>query len=217
MTDWTDIWIVRIKEADKVSILSLSREEDRKCYEKIIPLKRKRNFAFRRAVQNFVLQHYVKSYSIKRDVNGKPYIISDGSENIYFSSSSSSELCVVAVSVNMIGVDLEARRQLVDLVSICEKYLPAFNDISDVYKESRVVKQLAMCTWCRMESFVKLHGLTLHQMLFEQSIRDQNDPSERASFDVVISGNDFVCAVSQFDYVELKNIYHVDFEKIHHE
>jgi len=218
MAGWTDIWIARIKETDEVSILALLREEDRKRYEKIIPPKRKRNFAFRRAVLNFVLQHYVKSYSIKRDANGKPYVVSDDdSENIYFSSSSSAGLCVVAISVDVIGVDLEVRQQAVDLVSICEKYLPVFSDVSDVWKESRIVKQLAMCTWCRMESFVKLNGLTLHKMLFDQQGGDQNNQSERASSDIVISGNDFVCAVSQFDYVELKNIYHVGFEKIHHE
>lgn len=218
MAGWTDIWIARIKETDEVSILALLREEDRKRYEKIIPPKRKRNFAFRRAVLNFVLQHYVKSYSIKSDANGKPYVVSqDDSEKIYFSSSSSAGLCVVAVSVDVIGVDLEVRQQSVDLVSICEKYLPVFSNISDVWKESRIVKQLAMCTWCRMESLVKLNGLTLHKMLFGQETGKQNNQSERASSDIVISGNDFVCAVSQFDYVELKNIYHVGFEKIHHE
>lgn len=218
MAGWTDIWIARIKETDEVSILALLREEDRKRYEKIIPPRRKRNFAFRRAVLNFVLQHYVKSHSIKSDANGKPYVVShDDSEKIYFSSSSSAGLCVVAVSDDVIGIDLEVRQQSVDLVSICEKYLPVFSDISDVWKESRIVKQLAMCTWCRMESFVKLNGLTLHKMLFNQQTADQNDQSERASSDIVISGNDFVCAVSQFEYVELKNIYHVGFEKIHHE
>ncbi|RWR03017.1 hypothetical protein ED28_04925 [[Pantoea] beijingensis] len=212
MGGWTDIWISRIKDTDEVSILALLREEDRERYEKIIPPKRKRNFAFRRAVLNFVLQHYVKKYSIKRDANGKPYVVSSDSENIYFNSSSSAGLCVVAVSVEVIGVDLEVRHQSVDLVSICEKYLPIFSELSDVWKESRIVKQLAMCTWCRMESFVKLNGLTLHNVLF-----GQKNKSERSSSDIIISGNDFVCAVSQFGYVELNKIYHVGFEKIHHE
>lgn len=217
MAGWTDIWIARIKETDEVSILALFREEDRIRYEKIIPPKRKRNFAFRRSVLNFVLQHYVKSYSIKSDANGKPYVVShDDSEKIHFSSSSSAELCVVAVSGDLIGADIEVRQQSVDLVRICEKYLPVFSDISDVWKETRIVKQLAMCTWCRMESFVKLNGLTLHKMLFGSQAGDQKNKSERVSLDTVISGSDFVCVVSQFECVDLKNIYHVGFEKIHH-
>ncbi|MEM6050336.1 hypothetical protein AAH450_07115 [Erwinia sp. P7711] len=218
MAGWTDIWIAKIKETDEVSILALSREADRKRYEKIIPSKRKRNFAFRRAVLNFVLQHYVDSYSIERDANGKPYVIShDNNDKFHFSSSSSEEFCVVAVSGNRIGADLEMRQQSVDLISICEKYLPAFIDISDVWKESRIIKQLAMCAWCRMESFVKLNGLTLHKMLFGSQTKGQDNHAERASSDTVISGREFVCVVSQFDDTELKNIYHVAFEKIHHE
>ncbi|MGF2656427.1 4'-phosphopantetheinyl transferase family protein [Serratia marcescens] len=218
MTSCTDIWFSRIKETDEVSILALLREEDRKRYEKIIPPKRKRNFAFRRAVLNFVLQRYVKSYSIKKNENGKPYIISHNDNGkIYFSSSSSAGLCVVSVSTDEIGVDLEVRKQSVDLIGVCEKYLPAFSDISEAWKENRIIKQLAMCSWCRMESFVKLNGLTLHKMLFDQKIGGQNNQSEKACSDIVISGNDFVCVISQFEPIELNNIYHFGFEKIHHE
>lgn len=217
MESWTDIWIARIKETDEVTILALMREEDRKRYEKIIPPKRKRNFAFRKAVLRFVLQHYVKSYSIISDDNGKPYVISDDSKKIYFSSSSSAGVCVIAVSTNVIGVDIEVRHQSVDLVSICEKYLPIFNDESDIWKDSRIIKQLAMYTWCRMESFVKLNGTTLHKMLFKKNANEMESQLEELSSDIIISGSDFVCAVSRFGNFELKNIYHVGFEEIHHE
>lgn len=212
---WSEIWIARIKETDKVSIHSLLRIEDRKRYKRIIPSKKKRNFAFRRAVLNFVLQRYVESYSIKNDTNGKPYIVSHGSSaKVYFSSSSSAGLCVVAVSGDMIGVDIEIRGKSVDLVNICEKYVSDFININVEWKKSRIVKQLAMCAWCRLEAFVKLNGFTLHEMLFAGK---QDNQSEIASLDTVISGNDFVCVVSQFENIELKNIYYLDFEKIHYE
>ncbi|GLR08430.1 hypothetical protein COO59_14235 [Mixta theicola] len=218
MCSWTDIWIAKIKETDEISILALLRKEDRKRYEQIIPPDRKRNFAFRRAVLDFVLHHYVNSYTIIHDAKGKPYIVSaEDSEKIFFSSSSSAELCVVAVSGEMIGVDLERKRQTVNLVSICDEYLAAFRDTDDIWKKSRVVKQLAACAWCRMESFIKLNGLTLHAMLFGKQNKLSDKHAEIISADTIITGDDYVCAISQLEHVESKNIYHISFEKIHRE
>lgn len=217
MTDWTDIWIARIKDTDEISVLALLREEDRKRYTQIVPPKKKRHFAFRKMVLDFVLKNYVDSYVIKHNANGKPYILPEKKEQIYFSSSSSTELCVIAVSEKTIGVDVESRYNLVNLISICEKYLPEFDQSNKYWKNTSVVKKIAMYTWCRMESLVKLNGITLHSILFDREEQEKHQYYSNNSYNLVISDDDFVCVVSQFKNIELRNIFHIEFEEIHHE
>jgi phosphopantetheinyl transferase len=214
----TDVWIVSIKDADAVSAQMLAREDDRKRYAQILPPRRKRQFVFRRAVLDYVLRHYVPDYAIAHDTNGKPHVkASEGEARVYFSASSSQQLCAVGVSRQEIGIDLEARSQQVDLVGICEKYVPAFSGMGPLWQNSRVAKQLAMCAWCRTESTIKLHGLTLHAVLF-QSQREGEPPLDTGPHaDIVISGTDFVCVVSQAERIGLNNIYHLGFEQISHE
>lgn len=207
----TDVWIVRIGDGDGVSVDMLPRTEDRVRYDQIVPPRRKRQFIFRRVALDYVLRHYVDAYTIERDANGKPYVVQrEGSAAVYFSSSSSSGLCAIGVSRQPIGIDLEARGQQVDINAICERYVPAFAGMSEVWKNSRIARQLALCAWCRTESFVKLHGLTLHAVLFKSG---QGDGCE-ASEDVVISGTDFVCVVSQHTHQGLKNLHHIGFEQV---
>jgi phosphopantetheinyl transferase len=214
----TDVWIVSIQDTDAVSVGMLAREEDRKRHAQILPPRRKRQFVFRRAVLDYVLRHYVPDYTIEHDANGKPHVrAAEGAAPVYFSASSSQHLCAVGVSRQQIGIDLEARSQQVDLVGICEKYVPAFSGMGPLWQNSRVARQLAMCAWCRTESTIKLHGLTLHAVLF-QSQREGAAPLEPGPHaDIVISGNDFVCVVSQAERIGLNNIYHLGFEQICHE
>jgi len=214
----TDVWIVSIKDSDAVSVQMLAREEERKRHEQIIPPRRKRQFVFRRAVLDYVLRHYVPDYAIEHDASGKPHVRArEGQARVYFSASSSQNLCAVGVSRQQIGIDLEARSQQVDLVGICEKYVPAFSGMVPLWQNSWVARQLAMCAWCRTESTIKLHGLTLHAVLF-QSQREGTQPLDACPHaDIVISGYDFVCVVSQVERIGLNNIYHLGFEQICHE
>jgi phosphopantetheinyl transferase len=210
LPDGTDVWIVRMGEGDGVSVDMLPRSEDRERYDQIVPPRRKRQFIFRRVALDYVLRHYVDDYTIERDANGKPYVgQAAGKLALYFSSSSSSGLCAVGVSRQPVGVDLEVRSQQVDINAICERYVPAFAGMSEVWKNSRIARQLALCAWCRTESYVKLHGLTLHAVLFKSGQGGDHASSE----DVVISGTDFVCVVSQHTHQGLKNIHHIGFEQ----
>ena len=106
----------------------LTRAEDRVRYTQIIPSRKKRNFAFRRATLDFVLNRYVDEYTLMRSANGKPYVQTDGRmQPIYFSASASSNICAIGVSIAEIGIDVDSRNSSVDLLGICERFLPDFS------------------------------------------------------------------------------------------
>jgi 4'-phosphopantetheinyl transferase len=205
----TDVWIVRIGASDEVSVEMLARGEDRARYAQIVPPRRKRQFIFRRVALDYVLRQYVDDYRIERGAGGKPRVVTRGAP-LYYSASSSADLCAVVVSQAPVGVDLEGRSQQVDINGICEKYVPQFAGMSEMWKNGRIARQLALCAWCRTESNVKLHGLTLHAVLFKREGGTEPQESE----DIVISGADFVCVVSQHAHLGLNNIHHIAFDRV---
>ena len=211
-----DLWVVTLADTDIVTKKMLKKTEDLTRYEQIIPQKRRRHFLFRRVVRDFVLGQYVTNYAVEKDAAGKPYVIAQESQHrIHFSASSSAEICVIGVSGEELGVDVESRRQHVDMVGICERFVPGFAQIKNQFGIECLLRQLAMCAWCRIESFVKLRGHTLHAMLLEKEELMSGWLQQSHHTDVVVSARDYVCAISQANPFDIRNIYTINFSNIH--
>ena len=185
-----DLWIVSLRDSDEVPVCVLKRQEDRARYAQIVPLVRKRQFAFRRAVRDYVLRHYAEHYMVWHEASGKPQLVTLN-EPLHFSSSASADVCAIGVSRHAIGVDLESQKSKVDLVDLCKTYLSSFIRLNDIAEYSSFLPHLARCTWCRMEAYIKLYGITLHSVLSGQHIPEQGHS------ELIVAGENYVCVVSQ--------------------
>jgi 4'-phosphopantetheinyl transferase len=209
-----DIWVVTLADTSVVAEDILMSTEDRIRYTKIIPLWKKRNFAFRRSTLNFVLKQYVSEYKLIRSKNGKNYVeTGDGGNLIHFSSSSSSNICAIAVSTEKIGIDMQSRNSTVDMVGVCERFLPNFSQMKKWPRASHI-QQMAMSAWCRIESLIKLRDHTLHAVLTEDDKSVSDWIHSYGHSDILISDIDYLCAISQERPFNIGNIYTFDFEQI---
>lgn len=210
-----DLWVVSLESVTKMPDDVLKRAEDRARYAKIIPLERKRKFAFRRIVQDYVIKHYINEYSIIRNTRGKPYVSTkEGVEPIFFSMSASSNICVVGISKDEVGLDLEKRANKVDILEICSFFLTDFEIIqSELFKKS-LLQQIALSAWCRFEALIKLFGHSLHAVLGKDNTSLSSCSGDQNFRDIVISTKKYVCAITQSKPFLVNNIYSIDFEQV---
>ena len=152
-----DVWIVHLQDTDMVQDDLLVRDEDRARYNRIVPLQRRRQFIFRRHVRDYVLRQYASHHKVRIDgMSGKPYVLSRrGRQPMYFSTSASRDVCAVGVSRNPLGLDIEASDRPIDMVDICERFLPQFKRWSSFRHHKDWLRQAALGAWCRTEAYGK--------------------------------------------------------------
>ena len=73
-----------------------------------------------------------------------------------------------------------------------------------------------MSAWCCIESLIKLRSHTLHAVLTEDDKSVSDWIHGYGQSNVVISGGDYVCAISQERHFEIGNIYTVEYEQMRH-
>lgn len=214
--DWVDVWFVTLTDAHATPESMLTKEEDRAQYKKIIPLRKKQNFLFRRISLDFVLKQYVGDYTLGKNLNGKPFLlITSRMRKIHFSASSSSNICAIGISLKKIGIDVENRITNVDMVGLCERFLPDFLIAKKGLVDSLLIEDIAIHEWCRVESFVKLYGNNLHKVLIKKNKIDSDLVKKLPNFNIVISNENYVCSISQKKPFRINKIHKIKFEDIH--
>jgi phosphopantetheinyl transferase len=219
-----DLWLVSLDQADAVSTQDLAHAEDRARYQRIVVPRRKRQFAFRRRALRYVLSRYLPSYELDHQASGKPYVRSAHRPGLQFSTSSSRDICAICVGGSDTGIDVEAHPAAVDVAGIVTEFLPAVPggdapatcppDEADAAPALRAVRQhVAMMTWCRLEAHTKLHGRTLHQVLFDKraSLSDAFGDGHHV---VAVVNLDYVCVIAQERPFRIARIHQIDFARI---
>jgi phosphopantetheinyl transferase len=220
-----DLWLVSLDSADAVSAQDLSHAEDRaRCDEIVVP-RRKRQFTFRRRALRYVLGRYLPRYDLDFEAAGKPFVrSSSGRMGLHFSTSSSRDVCAVCVGRTDTGVDIEANPPAVDLADIVTQFMPGVPsssyaalrtlDATEASPPLRAFRQhLAVMSWCRLEAYTKLHGRTLHRVLFEE-----HEKLPEAFGDghhvVAVANLDYVCVIAQTQPFRVARIHQIDFARI---
>jgi len=220
-----DLWLVSLDNTDTVSSQDLRHAEDRARCEQILPPRRKRQFAFRRRALRYVLSRYLPRYDLDVAPSGKPFVRqTQGRQGLQFSTSASRDVCAVCVSDSDAGVDIEANPPAVDLADIVTQFMPGVPsssyaalrtlDATEASPPLRAFRQhLAVMSWCRLEAYTKLHGRTLHRVLFEE-----HEKLPEAFGDghhvVAVANLDYVCVIAQTQPFRVARIHQIDFARI---
>lgn len=221
-----DLWLVSLASSDPVCARDLAHAEDRRRWEQIAVPRRKRQFAFRRRVLRYVLSRYLPRYSLEFEAAGKPFVRTHtGRRGLHFSTSASRDVCAVCVGGRDAGVDVEAHPPAVDMTGIVAQFMPGAAsagraalrapDTADQTPAPRAFRQhLAVLSWCRLEAYTKLHGRTLHQVLFEQGELLPQALSDGRHHAVAVANLDYVCVVAQEQPFRFAHIHQIDFARI---
>ena len=211
-----DVWIVHLSDADTVSDTLLVSDEDRARYGRILPLPRRRLFIFRRHVRDYVLRQYALHHKVRVDgASGKPYVLSRrGRQPLYFSTSASANVCAVGVSRRPLGLDVEASDRAIDMVEICDRFLPQFKRWSALRNHKDWMRHTALGAWCRTEAYGKLNGVPLHALLVNQEEAMDHCAARPRGSDALITGEGFVCAVSQAVPCEVSSVQQLTFARM---
>ena len=97
----------------------------------------------------------VNNFIIKRDENGKPYLVDS---EYYFNISHSGEYVMCAVSDNCIGIDIEMIREKVDNDAIARRFF-AENEYNEISSATAKKKEIFTRIWSEKESYIKYLGL----------------------------------------------------------
>ncbi len=200
---------------EHVSETLLRQASDKERLAKIIPVKKKREFIFRRTALNYVLSQYLENYNIVSNEDEKPKLVTGNAcQHIGFSLSASKNYCSIAVSSNDIGIDIEAIDTQVDITGICERFIPHFDHMLD---------QLSLCGadtraystiwWCKLEAFTKLYGFGLDKVIHDAK-RMKEFVMRKYSHERIVSTEKYVCAVSKKHEFTIDNIYKIPFERV---
>jgi|GEM_PF-4066951 len=211
----SDLWLISLSDSTAVSADALVDRRDRdRCDRIAVPLRR-RGFIFRRFSLRYVLDHYVSDYSIEPNEDGKPLVKTPkGDPPVHFSSSSSGNVCAIAVSSQEVGLDLELSRCRVDLVGIYKQFLPFFGPVLSPRYPEQLLRYLALLEWCRLEAVTKLKGLGLHRLLFRERELLHHRLRDPDHHYAMIANTEYVCVLAQSRPVHLNHIYERDFSKM---
>jgi phosphopantetheinyl transferase len=219
-----DLWLVSLDDADAVSAEDLSHAEDRARCDQIVVPRRKRQFTFRRRALRYVLSRYLPCYDLDFQAGGKPFVRSTQGLGLHFSTSSSRDICAICVGGSDTGIDVEANPPAVDVAGIVTQFLPGLPasdyaalrplDVADAKPSLRAFRQhLAVMSWCRLEAYTKLHGRTLHQVLFEEREK-LPDAFGDGHHVVAVVTLDYVCVIAQKQPFRVARIHQIDFARI---
>lgn len=220
-----DLWLVTMGPADAPTAEDLSDDEDRRRFEQIVLPARRRQFAFRRRVLRYVLGRYVPRYSLAFEASGKPYVkTATGRHGLRFSTSSSRDVCAVCVcDTGDAGIDIEANPVAADVAGVLSQFVPGLSSpetaqgvaLQESLGAATHRRHLAVMSWCRLEAYTKLHGRTLHQMLFEAPGELLPPVFAKGSHHVTAVANlDHVCVVAQQQPFHINRIHQIDFARI---
>ncbi|WP_423391428.1 hypothetical protein [Burkholderia sp. LMG 21824] len=214
-----EVWIVTLSDADPVCEPILIRDDDRARYGKIRLSRRRRLFAFRRHVREYVLRQYAPHHSIRMEgASGRPYLLSRrGRQPLYFSYAASGGICAVGISRCPLGLDVEAVDRPIDMVALCTRFFPGFPTWDGYSGHEEWLRKQAFGSWCRTEAYGKLSGIPLHALLVDRDRQMTRFVASRAGNDAVIYGQEFVCAISQRNRVRVDSVIQVPFSTILHE
>jgi len=222
-----DLWLISLGQDATVSPADLGDAQDRRRCEQILVPGRRRQFAFRRQSLRYVLSRYLPRFSLAFEKNGKPYVrTSSGRGGLRFSTSSSRDVCAVCVChEGETGVDVEAHPPSVDLAGVVRQFLSAAVDGGAVEADAAAAalpknfrQHLAVMSWCRLEAHTKLHGRTLHEVLFEapNTLLPQAF-SGRTHHAVAVANLEHVCVIAQKEPFHVARVHQLDFSRIAHE
>jgi phosphopantetheinyl transferase len=223
-----DLWLVSLDSADAPSAADLPDAVDRQRCEQIVLPSRQRQFSFRRRALRYVLGRYLPRYSLEVAAGGKPWVsVSGVRAGLHFSTSASKDVCAVSVCRTATsGVDIEAIPSGVDLSELLSLVVPPAArraspaefaaGAGDRAVEPMSFRQhLAVLSWCRIEAFTKLHGRTLHEVLFEQPEVLVQAALAREGYHVAAVANlDCVCVVAQRQPFRVAKLHQIDFARI---
>ena len=220
-----DLWLVSLDNTDPVSPQDLSHAEDRARCDQIVVPRRKRQFTFRRRALRYVLSRYLPRYDLDVAPSGKPFVRStQGRQGLQFSTSASRDVCAVCVSDRDAGVDIEANPPAVDLADIVTQFMPGVPasgyaalrtlDTAGATPSLRAFRQhLAVMSWCRLEAYTKLHGRTLHEVLFKGHEKLSAVFADDHHV-VAVANLDYVCVIAQKQPFRVARIHQIDFARI---
>jgi hypothetical protein len=223
-----DLWLVSLDNADAPTSADLDDPQDSSRCDQIVVPARRRQFAFRRKALRYVLARYLPSYSLEVADGGKPFIRTrSGRNGLHFSTSSSRDVCAVCVcSTAESGVDIEANPPTLDIAEVVNRFMPGAASQARLLSlppgESGATAQpesfrqhLAVMSWCRLEAYTKLHGRTLHEVLFENPATQLPAAFDRSRHHLAAVANlDFVCIVAQRQPFQVARLHQIDFARI---
>jgi phosphopantetheinyl transferase len=179
---------------------------DKNRYDKIINIKQKQQFLIARYLLNKLLSDYYnidyKTLIINIAQYGKPYI---ANSNLCFNISHSSNLIIVAISNNCLGIDVEQIKAIDNhnlynamLDKVIHPYEHNFikkTQIEDFYK-----------AWCIKEAFCKYHSFGFAQKnpcdyyIIKQKLPNNisislNNPQKEDLFGYITKIKDNICAI----------------------
>lgn len=102
--------------------------------------------------------------------HGKPY-----TKGIFFNISHSGSLCVVAISSEVIGVDLEDTDKKIEFLTLAKRYFSDkdFNYINN--SSAELQKTLFYKLWCKREAYSKMLGISVWNTLNKTSFSEFKD------------------------------------------
>ena len=71
-----------------------------------------------------------------------------------------------------------------------------------------------MCSWCQLESFLKLFEYTLHSVLLEKPELIRKWLNRAGHYDAIITGPEYICAIAKETSFQINRISSINFNGI---
>lgn len=113
-----------------------------------------------------ILKKYISdTFTIKKDNNGKPHIVSSSKNDLHISISHTKEVLVLGVSNSLIGIDIEYIQTRTQWKKLSKRYFnEPIQSLHDFYH-----------AWTAREACIKYHGLTLFSALNKIAVKRSLD------------------------------------------
>lgn len=162
---WSGFFMPDLSQSQQAHLISeLSDQERRKFRRFSASAVNRLNYLQTRVFVRYVLSHYVQSPATKisfcRNVHGKP-MLSDQSEKIKFNLSHSKQLLAIAVSRDLVGLDVEKKETNRNIEAIALRYFP--KQALDDFLLQPSAKQVSCFFkyWTMLEACTKCLGVGL--------------------------------------------------------
>ena len=157
-----DVWVIDAREfASSSDILRsfLADDELARCDRFASPLSAA-TYMTARAGLRFLLSRYldqpVRSFAIKIEANGKPFV--DNSLSLYFNVSHSAHMIVVAFAGCPLGVDIEQLERNVDFAAVLRRFFSPTEQASCLQHQQVDPQKTFFRGWTRKEAVLKATG-----------------------------------------------------------
>lgn len=161
-------------------------------------------------LKKWILRKYLTDFHIQYTNAGKPYIVTEESNHIYFSFTMDKKVAIMSVSDSDVGVDVVCRsRNLIELV----KWAYPWSKLEFKNEDNQLNTVLSQELWCKIEAFIKLRGSTLLDFLSVKEKQNFLVTGGDVFFETLVFPEE-VCVVTQNVPFMVNQIIHIDYYKL---